>query len=160
MQVDLRDAALTITDGTPNTVEVTIGEGNLTFSEKRNIDYKLDRGRIKDSDGNVIDRVREGDEVPMEVSFDFVWDLVKTDGVYIEDAIQGLNSASAWVSSDTDEECQPYSVDLEFKIEPDCGSEIRTYKFTHFRCESIDSDASAGTISCSGKCNEVHPTVT
>jgi len=158
MQVDLRDATLTVSD-TTNSVVVSIGEGNLTFSQKRAIEYKLDRGRIKDANGNIIDSVREGDESPCEVSFEFVWDLEKTSGVFFEDAIMGINDAAAWVSTG-DDECEPYAVDLTFDIAPACGGQQRTYKFTAFRWESMDCDATTGQVSCSGKSNEVHPTVT
>ena len=63
---DLKNATLKILDGTtptPFSLTVKFDEGNFTFTHRRNIEYKLDRGRLATG------AVREGDEVPMDVSF-------------------------------------------------------------------------------------------
>jgi hypothetical protein len=85
--------------GVENSITVKVGDGTLTYSEKRNMEYTLDRGRL--------DEVREGDEVPMDVKFDFVWDYIKGSAVAlsppsVEDALKKIGLASTWVSSDTD----------------------------------------------------------
>ena len=155
-QIDLKDVTLKIKDGTTpaNEVEVVIGEGNITWSERRNMDYILDRGTL--------DEVREGDEVPVEVSMDFKWSYLKGDGTTpsIEDALKRLNAAAAWVSTDADT-CRPYAVDLEFENAPSpsaCGDQ-ETITFSDFRYEQLDHDARAGTVSCTGKCNITMPTI-
>ncbi len=131
-------------------IEVKIGEGNLTYSENRNIDYILDRG--------LLDDVREGDQVPMDVNFDFQWEyIVGSSGSAIptvEEALKGTGEAAAWVSTDSDA-CRPYAVDLEIEYLPvpsTCGDgEVIT--FSDFRYETLDHDLREGTISCAGRCN-------
>jgi hypothetical protein len=118
-QIDLKDATVKIKDnGGSNEITVTVGEGNLTFSEKRNMDYILDRGTL--------DEVREGDEVPIDVSFDFKWDYISgtssTGGApSVEEALKKIGNASSWVSTDSDL-CRPYSVDIEIFYNPDCAT--------------------------------------
>lgn len=121
-------------------VTVTLGEGNLTFSEKKQYDYLLDRGHLDD--------VRDGDDIPMDVSFDFRWTEI-TGG----DVVSAIKGAGSEVSSDADT-CRPYACDLVFDYAPDCGSEAAgTITLPDFRQESLDFDVRGGKISCSGKCN-------
>lgn len=148
--IDLKKAVLTVKDGgtTPNTVTVKIGEGNLTFSEKRNMEYTLDRG--------LLDTVKEGDQVPVEVKFDFMWEYISGTSVVagLRDIIQGTTTPVAHVSTDTDA-CRPYACDVEVVYTPTpstCGDK-ETITFPDFRWESLEFDLRAATISCSGKCN-------
>jgi hypothetical protein len=96
---------------------VTIGEGNVTYSEKRPIEFTLDRG--------LIDTVRLADEEPMDVSMDFTWEFLSSqtgDSVpTLEEALKKTGLATGWTSSSTDP-CQPYSVDLEILNNPVCGA--------------------------------------
>jgi hypothetical protein len=143
--IDLKKAVFTIKDGASSEVTVKIGEGNLTFSEKRTMDYVLDRG--------VIDTVKEGDEVPVEVKFDFMWEYIAgtSSASGLIDAIKGT---SPLVSTDTDA-CRPFACDLELVYSPTpvtCGDK-ETITFPDFRWESLEYDLKAATISCSGKCN-------
>jgi hypothetical protein len=143
---------------TANEIEVKIGEGNLSYTRARTIEYVLDRGNL--------DEVREGDQVPLDVSFDFQWEYIS--GLpasaipTIEEALANEGEASTWVSSDqgAGAACRPYAVDIEITYLPTpstCGDqEIIT--FTHFRYESLDHDLRAGTVSVSGKCNILKPT--
>lgn len=149
--VDLKHATIKIKDGGSEEVTVKIGEGNLTFTERKNIDYMMDRG--------VLDTVREGDEVPMDVSFTVRWDYVQATGspatvgntVTVESALKG--TASGWVSTDADP-CTPYAVDIEVTLDPNCNSlDAMVYTFTDFRYEEFQNDIKAATISVSGKCN-------
>lgn len=157
-QIDLKNATFKIKDGssTPNEITVTIGEGNLTWSEKKNIQYTLDRG--------VLDEVKEGDQVPVDVSFSFTWEYIKgaSSGATptVEDALKNTGAAADWTSSDADA-CRPYAVDLEITYAPtpaSCG-DMETITLSDFRYESLDHDLRAGTVSCSGKCNITAPTV-
>lgn len=159
--IDLKQCTFKIIDGagTPNEIEITIGEGNLTYSENKNIDYILDRG--------VLDEVREGDQVPMEVSFDFTWDyitaLAASGTPTVEEALKKEGEASTWVSSDTGagNACRPYAVDIEVEYAPTpttCGDK-ETITFPDFRYETLDHDIKAGTVSCSGKCNALAPSI-
>lgn len=159
-QIDLKKSTLTIKDGGSNSVEVKIGEGNLNYTVRRAVEYNLNRGLL--SGGTV----RNGDEAPCEVRFDFTWEYIKGDtsssgAPSVEDALLGINAASGWTSTDTDV-CQPYCVDLELVYDPECGASgnenKETITFADFRYEQLDHDLRAGTIACTGHCNEVRPT--
>ena len=158
-QIDLKNAVIKIKDGsTPaEELEVKIGEGNLTYTEAKTIEYTLDRGTI--------DEVREGDQVPMDVRMDFVWEYLKGPSgsgttPTVEDALKQRGPAAAWVSTDADT-CRPYAVDLEILYEPvpaSCGDR-ETITLPDFRYESLDHDLRAGTVACAGRCNAVEAAV-
>lgn len=155
-QIDLKDAIITIKDGGSNSIEVKIGEGNLTWSERREIQYTLDRGTL--------DEVKEGDEVPVELRISAVWEYIKgaaiSDGVpSIEDALKKVNAASDWVSTDADA-CRPYAVDVEITYTPDCTGDQEVILFSDYRYEQLDHDLRAGTIETSGRCNVTAPAAT
>lgn len=163
VQIDLKQALIKLRDGTtPTPIEITIkvGEGNLTYSEKRNMQYTLDRG--------VLDEVREGDQVPVDVSFGLTWEYVTggdaTGAVgTVEDFLKRIGVYAGNVSSDTDA-CRPYAVDVIVEYEPDCagGAALpnETIVLADFRWESLDHDLRAGTISATGKCNVTQATAT
>jgi len=157
-QIDFKQATVKIKDGntpTPNEIEIKVGEGNLTYTERRNIQYTLDRG--------VLDEVREGDQVPVEVRFDAIWEYVSGSTVSgstptPEDALKQRGEAAAWTSSDADP-CRPYSVDIEIEYIPDCTpADKEVITLPDFRYEQIDHDLSAGTLAFSGKCNVTEAT--
>lgn len=141
-----------------HTLEVKIGDGAMSYTENREMEYRLDRGEL--------DTVREGDDQPMEVSMDFVWefitavvsiDLLPT----IEDAIKKRGLASTWVSSDTADPCAPYAVDLEIEHDPPCGNEQRELiLLPDFRWESLEHNAVDAQVSMSGRCNSKEAVVT
>ena len=150
-QIDLKNAIIKILDGTsptPKDLEVIIGEGNLTFSEKRNMEYKLNRGRIYG--------VREGDEVPVDVSMEFMWEFLRSAvGVppTVEDALKKRGEAITWVSSGADP-CEPYCVTIQIIYTPPCaGAQIETVTLNEFRYEELNHDLRGGTVSVTGKCN-------
>ena len=155
-QIDLKDAVLTIQDGGAEYIEVKIGAGNLTYSEKVTREYTLDRG--------LLDEVRDGDEVPMDIRFDFVWEYIKDSSSgatpTVEDALKRIGAAADWVSTDADA-CRPYAVDLVITYTPTpstCGDkEIIT--LSDFRYESLDHDLRAGTVAVTGKSNATMATV-
>lgn len=139
----------------PQQIEVTVGEGNLTYTESKEYTYDLDRGNL--------DTVREGNEVPMEVSMEFVYDHVLTgtsETVTVVDALKGRNGGAEWVSSSSDL-CEPYSVDVEIEHTTPCGSvEDEVTIFPEFRYDSLEFDLSAATIACTGRCNATEPDIT
>lgn len=145
------DAVLTVGG---RTVEANIGTGNTTYTENKTYEYQLSRGNL--------DTVREGDQVPMDVTMDFVWDfLASIDGVdtpTIEDALKRLRAASDWVSSSADP-CEPYAVDIEIQHIPNCltvEEEITT--LPDFRVEKLNHDVKAAQVTATGKCNAVYAT--
>lgn len=161
--IDLKYATIKLLDGTtptPNELEIKIGEGNLTFTESRNILYNLDRG--------LLDDVREGDEVPVTVNFDAQWEYL-TGGTAtgatptVRDALFRLNSASGWISTDADT-CRPYALDVEVEYRPQCAGtaqgDAETIIFPDFRWETFDGDLRAATFAITGQCNVTTATVT
>lgn len=139
----------------PHELEVDIGEGTFTYSEKRNIEYKKSRGKLK--------TVREGDEEPVDVRIDAVWEFLRSvSGATtptIEEALKKIGAASEWVSTDPDA-CQPYAVDIVVEYIPPCsGVQSETITIGDYRWESLEHDAKAGTINTSGKANVTQATV-
>jgi len=136
-------------------IEVKIGEGNLTWTESKEYEYLRERGDL--------DTVKEGDEQPVEMSLEFVYEYVKTQSgktITPVDALKQKGEASEWVSS-SDDLCEPYAVDILAKHCVPCGTDYdEDVLFTDFRYESLDFDLSAATISVSGKCNVSEPDVT
>jgi hypothetical protein len=155
--IDLKNVTIKLKDGAAAELEVKIGEGNLTYTEKVNRDYTLDRG--------LLDDVRDGDEAPMDVRMDFLWEYIKgspeSDSLpTIEDVLKRQGAASAWVSTDADA-CRPFCVDIELTNLPTptgCGDQ-EVITLPDFRYEQLDHDLRAASVSCTGKCNAKVATV-
>ena len=150
--IPANDAAITFAG---RTLEINIGSGKLSYSEKKNLTYELNRGSL--------DTVRAGDEQPVEVSMDFVWDFLTalTDAPVptIEDVLKKRGGAATWESSSADP-CEPYAVDLEVEYLPPCGGVQREIiTLPDFRYESLDHNFTDATVSTSGKCNVVEASV-
>ena len=142
--IDFRNATITLKDGAAATLEIKSGEGNFTFSEKIDYQYTLNRGKLDD--------VRLGDEKPVEVSFDCLWETIYTNGTDVEVG-EFLRGEGNLTSTDSDA-CRPYACDIEVKyVNAVCTNGSGTFLLQDFRVESVDYDMSAGTISVSGKCN-------
>ena len=139
----------------PSRIEVKVGEGNLTWSEAKEYEYLLDRGDL--------DTVKEGDEQPLELSLEFVYEYVLTgtgETITPVDAVKGSGGAAEWVSSSTDP-CEPYAVDLiVLHCVPCGGDEDERVEFPDFRYESLEFDLGEATISVSGRCNASEPAIT
>lgn len=139
----------------PQQLDVKIGDGNLTYTENKEYEYLLDRG--------VLDTVKEGDEQPMEVNIDFVYEFVTTgtgEEVTPVDALKQKGGASEWVSASSDL-CEPYAVTVEVDHEPSCGAtEKEVTVFPEFRHDSLEFDLSEATISVTGRCKATEPTIT
>jgi len=136
-------------------IEIKVGDGEVKYTEANEYKYDKDRGNL--------DTVREGDEVPMDVSLNFTFEHVKTgtgEAITPIDAIKGINGASEWVTSSSDP-CEPYAVDIEVEHVPPCGSaDKETILFPDFRSEKRDYDFKNAAIAVSGKCNATEPSVT
>ena len=138
----------------PQQLDIKIGDGNVTYTEHKEYQYLLERGDL--------DTVREGNEVPMDVKLDCVYEHITTgtaETISPMDAIKGVGSASEWVSSATDK-CEPYAVDLEVEHEANCGTaQDETTLFPDFRPDTKEVNFKDATISVSGKCNATEPVV-
>lgn len=137
-------------------LEIKIGEGNLTYSEPSPREYLKNRGRL--------DTVRNADEEPMDVNFDFVWEfLTAVTGSAIptiEDVLKRRGEASTWVST-SDDACEPYCVNIEVAYDPGCGGEnTELIVLQEFRQESLEHNLSDAQISCTGKCNKTEASLT
>ena len=136
-------------------LEIGIGDGDLKYSENSQYKYDLDRG--------LLDTVRDGDEVPMDVSLNFTWTYARSGtGEQISpiEAIKGIEAASEWVSSSPDP-CEPYAVDIQVVYSPPCAAIKReTYLFPMFRAEKRDHDFKNANVAVNGKCNVTEPIIT
>lgn len=134
-------------------ISIKIGEGNLTYSEHRNVEFTRDRG--------VLDTVREADEEPLDLSIDATWEWIKglSGGTpTLEDILKQRGEASTWLST-ADDDCQPYCVDIELWNAPGCGSiEDELIMFEEYYYETVDHDLREGTLATSGRCNRKEAT--
>lgn len=157
--IDLKNVTIKLVDGASpaNELEVKIGEGNLTWTEKVDRTYTLDRGRLDD--------VRDADEAPMDVKFDFMWEELKGSSASgeppsIEDVLKRIGNAADWTSTD-DDTCRPFAVDIVLVNVPTpsgCG-DTETITLPDFRYEQLDHDLRGATVACSGRCNATQPTI-
>lgn len=158
--IDLKKTTFNIKDGGSNSVEVKIGEGNLTYSEKVNRVYHKNKGAL--------DEVRDGDEEPMDVKFEFQWEYLTSTSSgattpTVEEALKNTGAASAWETTGGD--CDPFAVDLEVEYDPTinapegCTDLGETILLQDFRYETLEHDLRAAQVSCSGKCNTVEPVI-
>lgn len=147
------DAPITIL---PHILDIKVGEGNLSYDEKRKVKYILDRGRI--------DSVRLDDDEPMDVKFEFIWEYISaaqnTDPPTPDEALKNIGNASDWVTSSADP-CEPYSLDVELLNAPPCtGSKVEEdIILPDFRWEGLNHDAKANQVSVTGKCNALYAIV-
>lgn len=136
----------------PHALLVTIGEGNCTYDEKRNLEYKLNRGKL--------DKVRLGDEVGIDVNLAFAWEFITSKSgaltPTVEEMLKQEGPAAAYVSSGADT-CEPYSVNLIIiQDQKNCGSETQPIEkiiLPYFRYTSLAHDVKAGTVTVQGTCN-------
>ena len=139
----------------PQRIEVKIGDGNITWTKNKEYNYELDRGNL--------DTVREGDQIPLDVTIDFTYEHIRTgtsETITPDDALDGIGGAAEWVSASSDP-CEPYCVDIVIEHATPCGSvEDETTTLPDFRYESLNHDLDAATISATGRCNVTAPTVT
>jgi hypothetical protein len=142
-------------------IELTmeVGEGNMTYDITRNIELLRDRG--------VLDTARLGDEEGVEVEFSFTWKFIKAlpnaTTPSIEDFLFREGAAAAYTSAGIGD-CDPYAVTIVLENKPTCkltsGELDEEIVFPAFYYTSLNHDAEAGTVTCSGICNVTKPTVT
>lgn len=130
-------------------LEIKVGEGNCEFTENREFIYDLDRDRL--------DVVRQGAEIPMDVSLDFVWELLTAidgaDTPTISDVLHHRGAAADWVSSSADP-CEAFAIDIEIEHELPCSEEpIEYITLPDFRWESLPHSLSDAQVSMTGRCN-------
>lgn len=138
----------------PHQLEVTVGEGNMQYTEKKSREYKKDRGRLN--------TVKDGDEEPVEVRLDFDWEFLYADSgatPSVEDVLKNRGEASTWVTSSSDT-CEPFAVDIEIWYNPPCtGEKDEIYLLSDYRYEQLDHNIKDGQVSMTGKCNVTEASV-
>ena len=140
-------------------VEIKVGEGSISWSEKKPREYKKDRGRL--------DQVRNADEEPVDVTMSFSYEYLvasdpMTDPPTPQEILKRINGAANWISSETNDPCAPYAIDVRFEWTPTGCTDPETERviLPAFRYEQLDFNPKEGTISCTGKCNSTVATVT
>lgn len=135
-------------------IEIKIGEGSLTWTEAKEYEYLRDRGDL--------DTVKEGDEQPVSVNLEFVYEYVKSESgkaITPIEALKRSGGAAEWVST-SDDQCEPFCVDILAKHCVPCGTDQdEDVLFEEFRYESLDFDMGEATIAVSGMCNKSEATV-
>lgn len=155
----LEDAVVSGDDITflPIELEIKLGEGNMTYDENREVVFIRDRGAL--------DTYKEGDEQPMDVSFDFTWEFIRAIAggttPTVEEALKRIGAASTWTSSNTGDPCAPYVVDVEIVNAPDCGGILaEVIKIPYFFYTQLSHDATAAQVSVTGQCNATQAVIT
>lgn len=140
-------------------LQIKIGDGTVSFDEKRVMEYKKDRG--------LLDTVREGDQEPMEVKLDVRWEFLRSDSAdpvtdmspQPEEVLKNIGAASTWVTSAADP-CEPYAINILILYDPLCPSvKDEAILLTDYRWESINHDTKQGMLMTTGKCNVTEATV-
>ncbi len=150
--VPIDDAAITFL---PQQIEIKIGDGNITYTENTNYEYETDRGSL--------DTVKEGEEAPMDVNVDFVYEYITTgsgEAITPMDAIKRQGGASGWFNASADP-CEPFCVDIEVEYTPPCGgAEKEITIFPDFRPDTKEVDFGEAAVSVTGRCNALEPIIT
>lgn len=159
--IDLKDAVIKVKDGTPSTpneLQIVMDTGNITFQVGRNVEYILDRG--------VLSSTKEGDQIPLQVTFQGRFNEIASSSGLDESLFEFLTftgPAATNVSTGANVCAKPYAVDIEVFLARACtiGADVlqdETIVFPEFRWTTIDGDFQAGTLAVSGACNVVYPT--
>ena len=132
----------------PQRLEIKIGDGDLNWTEGREMIYDLDR--------DTLDTVRQGADQPLEIDLAFTFEYVTTQSgqaITPVDAIKRIGEATEWVSSSSDL-CEPYCVDVYVIHCVPCGTdEDQDLLFQDFRYESLEYSIRDASIAVSGRCN-------
>ncbi len=137
-------------------LKIKVGDGTCTFSEKKPREYKLDRG--------LLDSVRNGDQVPMDVSIGLMYIALTAsagDPPTPEDALKQRGAASGWINADVSDPCAPFAINIRLDHQPPgCTAfQVERVILPSFRYEELNHDPKAGTIACTGKCNALEALV-
>jgi hypothetical protein len=137
-------------------LQIRVGDGTLTWSEKKPREYKKDRG--------ILYEVRNADEEPMDVTMQFMYEVLRASSGQPptpSDVLKRRGAASTWLSTAADQ-CSPYCVNIRLDHSPaGCSSfEVERVVLPFFYYESMDHNPKEGMINVQGKCNAVEAIVT
>jgi hypothetical protein len=152
MIYNLRDAVVTIIDGTPTTpneLELVADEGDLAFSENKEVFPVYDRGSIA--------FLRNGNAQLHDVSLTMKFQGLKGSGTPTPyEALKKIGDASAWQSTYADSEV--YCLDIQIEVnDPKTQTLVETITLSDFFYEKIDfkEGEEYDTLAVSGKCLSV-----
>jgi len=152
-QIDLRNATIRLADGGSNYIDVKIGEGDLSWSEKRQVDFVKSRGAM--------DTVRENEEVPLELSLLAIWEFITGAGgdpPTIEDVLKHRNGAASWLSASSDP-LAPFCVNMFVTYTPVCPDISKeTLTFAQLHWIDLAHSLKDGTIALKANCNVTEAT--
>jgi hypothetical protein len=151
--IDLRNAVMLLTGGSGDAyVEIKIGQGNLTYNERRQIDEVKSRGKL--------DTIRENEDETMQVAFSFMWEIIKSEGTEdktIEDALKGR----AGLTSASGDPNAPFCVNIQITHDPSCpGVKSEIIILPQFHYTELAHSIQDATIACNGICNAREPIIT
>jgi hypothetical protein len=132
----------------PQRIDIKIGEGDLSWTESRELIYDRDR--------DLLDTVRLGQEQPVSVDLAFTFEYITTQSgqaITPVDALKRTGQASEWVSASADL-CEPYAVDIYVIHNVPCGTDHdQDFLFQDFRWESLEYSIQDASVAVSGQCN-------
>lgn len=130
-----------------NQLDIKVGSGELFFREKKQYEYLKEKRRL--------DEVKEGEDIPMEIDFQFKWDFLTSNSGETPTIEDVLKNHAGWTStSDCD-----YTLDLEILHEP-CPGQVERIILPDFSYETLVHTIKDGYVKCSGTCNATEATVT
>jgi len=158
--IDLKDCTLFLISGTGSDfIAIRIGEGNLSYTAKRNIEAKKSRGNLN--------QLREGEEEPTDISFQFVWDSMISSGSEPPTLEEVLYNEVGWTSASSTDSNAPHTVNLQIVRSITCKkpngiivNDGETYNFPEFAFTELAHSLKDSTVDCKGISNRVRPTVT
>lgn len=133
-------------------LNIKVGDGNVSWDENTNYDYEMDRGHI--------DAVVEGDDEPLAVTLDLVYEFVTAvtgSGVPTpEDVLKQRGEAAGWLTTGADP-CELFAVDLEVDHAPPCAQEHEITTFREYRWDSVGHDMGQASLSVRARCKTTAP---
>lgn len=151
-----RDVIITLADGASAEQEVFMEEGNLSYTEGTpEALYFMDRGSLADGE------TRDGDDAPMEVSFDFAMtDYANPAYATIHGWCtrpEGSWEADNLVSSLGAGRDFRVNLNVTFLGDKRGGAEDVTLQFKHWKPRISVSEGEFLTVSVSGTCKATQP---
>lgn len=151
--ISLKNCKVTLSDATTpvkKSVELAIGDGDITFTETANYIYPMDRG--------VIMNCLEDDDAPMSVSFEFIFGDMVTSGGFTSplDLIKGINCTSTEVDGEGNANpCAAYACDITIEpdgnvTECDINEKITLARFSY---TGLNYQPNERKITCNGECS-------
>lgn len=138
-------------------IQLVVDVGEANFEADINFDPIFDTNR------NILDGVRLGKDVPMDVRTGTTFNWMKSSSgkpLTPYEILTREGNASGWHSTAADP-CEPYCVDIILLDEPVCGSEQKEQiRFPRFYPTKITPNINDGQIALVGKCNAVKPVIT